>query len=322
MTMTESTAESTRTRSWTGYVGAMIVTALGAVVIPGMTLAGIAEPEARLVVGTVTAVPAGTVAVPISLENDNESLGVSADLDVAFPTDLVEFDPPVNSNCHIAPRLASTHIVAGTIPQPGLLRLAVTDPTGLDPLGEGEIATCDFHVVPGVSTGTAALTVEFVELRGASGDLPVVGVDGAIIIGEATPTPSPTATPTIIDTATATSTPTMMPPTATHTSTAPPTSTSTSTPTTTPPSTATFTPPTVVTNTVTATATISPTSVVTGTATRTVTATATGSRKPTTRRHAEDDGCNIAAGSRTSSGGAFALLLVPALLIWARRRRV
>ena len=47
----------------------------------------------------------------------------------------------------------------------------------------------------------------------------------------------------------------------------------------------------------------------------------TGTRARTAAPSNEDDGCNIVAPERSSSGGALALLLAPALLLWARRRR-
>jgi len=60
--------------------------------------------------------------------------------------------------------------------------------------------------------------------------------------------------------------------------------------------------------------------------------TATGAISPTTSpartatgggfRSNEDDGCSIAAPARSTTGGGLALLLAPAVLLWARRRRL
>jgi hypothetical protein len=304
--------------------------AAAVVIVGGMRLsmpAWAGELTAELIVGTATGVPGGTASVVISLANDNESQGVSADLDIAYPDDLVAFNPPVAENCQVAERLSSTHQVGGTVPQPGLLRFAIFNPTGLEPLGNGEIATCDFAILPGVPVGTAALNVDFAELTGAEGTIPVVGIDGAIIIAEATLTPTPTSTPTgdgatptftatptgtaAATTATATSTPTGDGATPTHTATATggTVGTATSTHTVGTPGTPTATVSGVVTNT--------PTSTVSGTP-ATATATRTSTRRPAP---AEDDGCNIVPAERTSASGTLALLLAPALLIWARRRR-
>lgn len=290
--------------------------------------------EAQLIVGTAPGIPGGTASVAISLADDDVSAGVSADLDIAYPSDLVTFNPPVAQNCRVADRLASTHQVGGTVPQAGLLRFAIFNATGLEPLGNGEIATCDFAVNPGVPAGTAALNVDFAELTGAEGTIPVIGVDGAIIISDATLTPTPTDTP-IGDTPTATGTPTGTAVatvtrtvsatstatiaggsvTATHTTTATPTGG-----TTVPTSTHTSGPS--------GSPTATPTGGVTGTPTSTImsgtpgTPTSTAVRSPTRRPTPfEDDGCNVVPTGQSSSGGMLALLLAPALLVWARRKR-
>jgi MYXO-CTERM domain-containing protein len=288
---------------------------------------------AQLVVGEGTGTPGGTAAVIVSLVNDTEE-SVSADLDILFPTDLVEFIPPVNMNCVIAERLASTHTLAGSLPAPGgILRFAIFDQTGLTPLDNGDLATCNFHVLEGAPTGTAALTVDF------AGMVPVEGLDGAIIIGDATPTPTITVTPPVVATATNTmvgpSPPTATntmgngggTPTVTRTATVGQTATNTvggptatrtggdgGTPTSTPtvggPS-PTHTGPT-------STVGTPPTATHTG-ATATVTRTRTGGIGPTPA--VEDDGCNVVTSHQSSGAGTWALLLAPALLIWARRRR-
>jgi MYXO-CTERM domain-containing protein len=263
--------------------------------------------------------------VTISLANDQGANSIAADLDVEFPTDLVEIFEPATENCVIAERLESTHEVLATLPPPGgLLRFTVTTLNGSEtaPLGDGELATCNFHILEGVEAGTAALTVEFTELRNVGGIVPSTGVDGAIIIEESVPTPTatsipPTATNTVGVTATHTvGTP---PATATHTVGTPP---ATATHTVgTPPSTATHT---VGTQVATATHTVGPPPTATRTSggtppTPVNTPTRTSGTQPT--QQAEDDGCNIAASDQSSSGGTLMLLLAPALLIWARRRR-
>jgi hypothetical protein len=55
------------------------------------------------------------------------------------------------------------------------------------------------------------------------------------------------------------------------------------------------------------------------TATKSAVRTATGVRPP---RFNDDDSCRIVAPGRTGTGGGLALLLAPALLLWARRRRL
>ena len=308
------------------YGGAALVLAVGGLKFAIPASAG--ELEAQLIVGTAPGIPGGTASVTISLANDDADAGVSADLDIAYPADQVEFIPPVNQHCQVAERLMSTHTVGGTVPQPGLLRFAIFDQTGLNPLGNGEIATCDFHVLPGVAAGTAALNVDFAELTGAEGMIPVNGVDGAIVISEATITPTPTDT-LIVPTNTATAVGTVS---ATVTRTVSPTSTATSggtvisSPTATP--TSGTTPPTATntagvsgtpTSTPTGGASRTPTSTFTAGTPGTPTATRSATRNPT--QQAEDDGCNVVPTGQSSSGGMLALLLAPALLVWARRKR-
>ena len=156
--------------------------------------AGTAEAELTIVGGS--GILGGTVGVVIQLSNEERHAAVSADLDIVFPTDVIEFFPPVGKNCKVAARLAGTHQVGGTMPQPGLLRFAIFDTTGLDPLGNGELATCDFHILPDATLATAELTTEFVDLTGADGSLPVIGVGGSIVITSLTPGPTQTPLPT------------------------------------------------------------------------------------------------------------------------------
>ena len=152
-------------------------------------LGGTAEPELVIVGGT--GLLGGTVGVTIQLSHDTASTAVSADLDIAFPTDLVEFNTPVSTNCRVAARLATTHQVGGRLTQPGLLSLALfARALELIPLGDGELMTCDFHILPNADAPTAPLTTQFVGLVDVRGDdVPVLGVDGAIVIADVTPLP-------------------------------------------------------------------------------------------------------------------------------------
>lgn len=103
-------------------------------------------PELAVVGGS--GLPGGTVAVRIRLARDGGSAAVFADLDIRFPTDLVEFNPPVSANCRIAERLADTHQIGGMLVEPGLLGLAVfARQLVIAPLGDGELAACDFRIL-------------------------------------------------------------------------------------------------------------------------------------------------------------------------------
>ena len=146
--------------------------------------------SAELAVVGGSGVLGGTVAVTIQLSGEDSDTAVSADLDVRFPADLVDLIPPVAQRCRVAARLAATHQVGGTVPEVGLLRFSVFDVTALDPLGNGELATCDFRILPTATRSSAELTPEFVELRGGEGDVPAVAVGGSIVITDVTPGPA------------------------------------------------------------------------------------------------------------------------------------
>lgn len=134
-------------------------------------------------------VPGGTVAVTIQLSGDAESLAATADLDIRFPTDLVEIVPPINMTCQIAERLAETHQVGGQLLEPGLVSVAIfARNLTIAPLGDGILASCAVHVLPGVVAGTAALTLDFAGINDDRGlELDVVAVPGEIGIGDTPP---------------------------------------------------------------------------------------------------------------------------------------
>lgn len=133
--------------------------------------------------------PGATVRVAIVLSGDTASAGVSADADIRFSTDLLEFVEPVSAHCRVAARLAATHQLGGTLIEPGVLSLALfVGNLQVTALGDGELASCDFHILSEAGFGTVPLTLDFVGLGGARGaELAVVGVPGAIVIGSATP---------------------------------------------------------------------------------------------------------------------------------------
>jgi hypothetical protein len=326
-----TTAPRTTVTSLTGSViGAMLLclgstmpASAGTSILPKVIVEGTSEiPQLSLVGGT--GIAGGTVGVTLALANDVNNDAVSSDVNIAFPLDSLEFFLPVSQNCTIASRLASTHSVAGRLRSPGVLSLTVLvsdTPTEIPPLGDGDLATCNFHILPGVPTGTIAVHLENRCLGNTNGQcidaITIPDATPPVMVAEATPTFTVTATPTIPPTEmdTATATPTTPPPvsvTATETATSTVSATSTETPT-----------GATSTRTATATPTTPGTEVSTPTATPTTpsgTATATRTGGTPVPAKAEDDGCNIGP-LQHSSAGAMALLLAPALLIWARRRR-
>jgi hypothetical protein len=138
-----------------------------------------------------------TVTVVVQLANDPASSAFTADVDIAYSTDLLEFFPPVRTTCTIAPRLAGTHQVAGTLPEPGRVRLSIP-PAGAanNPLGDGDLASCAFHILSDAASSPAALTIQSPLLAGSNGlALPVVVADGAVFITDAPNQPTPTVAP-------------------------------------------------------------------------------------------------------------------------------
>src|SRR4030095_15300447 len=136
----------------------LCITAVSSILalLPAIAACG-TTPELAVVGGT--GILGGTVGVVIQLSHDADNTGVAADLDIRFPTDLVEFHAPVIINCRIAGRLAATHHVAGAAPEAGLVRLAfIPRDLVLLPFHEGELATCDFRILSGADAPSAALT--------------------------------------------------------------------------------------------------------------------------------------------------------------------
>lgn len=136
-----------------------------------------------------TGIPGGTVSVTLALAGDDEKNGVSADADIRFPTDQLEFFPPVAANCRVDDHIAATHQIGGTLSEAGLLSLAIfVRNLQVVPLGDGVLATCDFHILSTAALGSAPLHFDFVDLGDSNGlDLPVSGLDGAVTIGQARP---------------------------------------------------------------------------------------------------------------------------------------
>lgn len=298
--------------------------------------AGIIVPELSVVGGT--GVPGSTVSVTVALANDVANAAASADVDIVFPADQLTFSPPVAVNCTVASRLATTHQVGGHIEGDNtiILSIFVSDsPVVIPHLGNGPLAICGLRIKPGVPAGTAALVIDNPGLFDDQGNpLQVTTKDGFVTIQEpVSPTPTATTTPTTVvpPSVTATLTRTIgTTPTATRTGSpegtpsATPTGSGVATPSATPTGSGVATP----TGTPTGSKAVTPTNTPTGaTPTRTgsvgPTNTPTGGRTatPTTFGFNDDDSCSIVPVERSSSARSLVLLLVPALLLWARRRR-
>jgi len=162
--------------AWTGM-------AIGVALAWGLAAARAETPQLAVVGGP--GVPGGTVAVEIQLSGDVDGSAVTADLDIRFPPDLVELSPPVSLNCRVAERLTATHQIGGRPLEPGLVSVAIfARNLSILPLGDGALATCDFHILAAAGEATAPLTLDFVGLGDSQGgELPVVGVPGVIVVG-------------------------------------------------------------------------------------------------------------------------------------------
>lgn len=161
-----------------------------------------------------TGVPGGTVAAVVALADDTANEAVAASFGIAFP------EPPLGvpaGTCALADRLASTHQIT-TTSGPGLLDLIIQPLAGTPPLGDGDLASCDFTIDLGTPAGTAALELVDVVVTDADGEpVAVARQDGEIIIEAPLATPTVTNTPTVTTTPTITQTATPVPPTATPT---------------------------------------------------------------------------------------------------------
>jgi hypothetical protein len=318
----------------TSLAGAIIATGL---LWLGSATPASAVPQLSLVGGT--GVPGGTVGVTLVLADDTGNVAVTSEVKITFPTDALEFFSPVGTNCVIDPRLAATHGVGGVTsaglvhPNVFLSPIPPPPPPPYPRLGDGNVFTCDFRVLAGVPAGTVAVTLQNVCLGDTNGTCveTTTNPNGSVMIAAATFTP--TVTPTLHPT----STNTPVGPTHTATPMATPINTKTATPTTTPPTgAATHTPTTTPTGSPINTGGMTPTNTAAATATATSTGgtpTVTPSAKATSTNtvaatrttgnlHPKDsDSCSIVAPEQSSFTGTLALLLAPAVLVWARRRR-
>lgn len=138
----------------------------------------------QLTIGSASGARGEAIEVSISLSGDAAGTAVTADLDIAFPPDLVRFALPVKERCVLDPRLTGSHQVAGTLVRDGLLQVAILDPRSpLDPLGDGPLLTCELEILPAADRSPALLSADFASLGDASGKLlDVDAVGGTVII--------------------------------------------------------------------------------------------------------------------------------------------
>jgi hypothetical protein len=188
-----------------------IAVLIGAVLLAGAPAA--AAPLLRVDGGT--GVPGGSVAAVVALANDPTGTAVAATFAIDYPAPPLSVDP---ATCMLADRLASTHHLTAAGPIAGMLGLTISPLEGTPPLGDGDLASCDFAIDLGTPAGTAALTLANVAVTDAAGQpVAVDTADGAIVIDAPLPTPTITNTSTVTQTPTITPTATIAPPSATPT---------------------------------------------------------------------------------------------------------
>jgi hypothetical protein len=321
----------------------------GGVGAPGGTAA------ATIIVGDALGVPGGSAAVTFSFASE-EGMANNVTINMVYDGTYLSLDP--DNDCVRSPRLRNQLDSVGFPPnQPAppdrRLRIGIFPPLNNPDatFTDGDLVTCTFGISADAPIGTQVDLILEEPLQVAAPGRVICGVasnppevcgaqDGVAMIAEATPTNTPTATftQTEVPTNTPTNTPTQQA-TNTPTSTATPTNTgqitntptSTATPTNTgqitntPTSTATPTNTGQITNTPTSTATPTntrPTNTPTLTPTRQVTNTPTNTpTSPPAKQKDVDDSCAIVPVGAADPSRSLVLLLVPALLLWGRRRR-
>jgi hypothetical protein len=171
-----------------------------------------------------TGVPGGTVAATVALADDPTGQAVAVTVGIAFPSPPLAADP---STCILAERLTGTHQLTAAGLLSGMLGLTISPRDGTPPLGDGDLASCDFAIALGTPAGTAALELVNVAVTDGAGDpVAVATANGTIVINAPSSTPTITSTPTTTRTPTVTLTPTLTPiPIPTDTPTATPTAT-------------------------------------------------------------------------------------------------
>lgn len=140
---------------------------------PTLTVRGSAAPRS------------GPATFSLHLADDATAAAVSADVDVRLPAE-VDFEPPVAMRCAVAPRLEGTHRVAGQVLEPGLVAVAIlARALDVEPLGDGELATCTLAVRADATRPIAPLAVEFAGLGDSDGlELPRIVRSGAIVVSD------------------------------------------------------------------------------------------------------------------------------------------
>ncbi len=158
-----------------------------------------------LSLGETEAVPGGTAGVVVALSGDDDTAAF-AGVDIVFDDADLTFVEPVGTNCQIADRLSTTHGLGGRILPSGDLNVEIFvlgSPNPAPTLGNGDLAVCNFitrsDAMSGDTFPLGATNILVTDGPGVQVD--TAGQDGLVrIIGDATPTPTPTGTTAPTDT--------------------------------------------------------------------------------------------------------------------------
>ncbi len=134
-----------------------------------------------LTVGSASAAPADTVAIPVSLANDGSA--VATLFDVTFDGTQLTAGTPSGAAA------LNGHGIAYNVTLPGTLRIIVSPPQNNAVLGSNVLVSIPFTVAANAPSGGVALTLTHVEVSDATAaDVAYTAINGAITIANGTPT--------------------------------------------------------------------------------------------------------------------------------------
>ena len=177
--------------------------------VPAATSTSTVGPVDRVLsLAAGSAEPGALLRVVLLLEGDGDRRAASADVEVIFDSDNLEFPGTVQEYCAIDARLAGTHEMGGQLLADNRLLLSVYPlAVPVQTLGDGLLGACLLSVRPTAVGGPTVLVLEQPRLAAVEGSaIALRGVGATALI--LTDTPTPTTSPTATQSATTSSTPT------------------------------------------------------------------------------------------------------------------
>lgn len=159
----------------------------------------VASPAIHIDIDSALGAPGDTVSISVSLDASGQSVAATAN-DIEFNKLVLDLDP---ASCRIASQLDQplTVSVLAANSKSETLRVFVQAAPNANPIPDGLLYTCTFHIAPTALPGSYSLTNRHVMAFGPSGHklAPVTGANGMVnvsLVIVATPTPTPTSSPT------------------------------------------------------------------------------------------------------------------------------